>query len=203
MAFRSRRQFVSAVILTAVMAAGSVQAAWYNPVSWFKKTPKRPELLVVTGNFVKSRILAELIQTRKGVPVLLLPTGTETNLYALGPKKEAMEVNAGDYAGFVDFMRPKQVLFLGDESYTPPEWIKQIRDDHACWVANSSDWEQVAISAERMLKIKNLAIDYLYLLHQLDENGRPIEPTVVPSKPEFENFMQGGAKPATAPAKKK
>ena len=91
-------------------------------------------------------------------------------------------------------MRPKQILFLGDESYTPQEWVDKVKDDHPCWIADSSDWEQVAISAERMLKIKNLAIDYLYLIHQLDEKGRPIKPTVVPSKPEFQNFMNSGAK---------
>ena len=188
----SRKSCILAVLSAALLVAPATHAQWYNPSTWFKKKSKRPELLIVTGNYVKSRILAELIQTREKQPVLLLPTGTEKNLYALGPKKEAMEVNAADFAEFVEFLKPKQIIFLGDKNYCPQSWIDKVKDDHACWVADSSDWEQVAISAERMLKIKNLAIDYLYLLHQLDDKGRPIQPTVVPDKPEFEKFLGDG-----------
>ena len=47
--------------------------AGLNPFSWLKKKgPKRAETLVITGNYVKSRLLGELIQFKsEQTPVII------------------------------------------------------------------------------------------------------------------------------------
>ena len=151
----------------------TTSAAWWNPVSWFKKKgPQRAETLVITGNYVKSRLLAELIQFKSKQPILLLPTGNESDImFFLTPTEETLEVKKDDYLKFIHFLDPKRVLFLGNELYTPSSYIEQLTDHLPVWSVTNNDWEKIALSVEELLKIKHLEYDYLVLLHQLDDKG--------------------------------
>jgi hypothetical protein len=159
----------AAIVLgTLLTAAPAAQAEWYKPSTWFKKKDKRVDLLIVTGNYVNSRLLAELIQLENKQPVLVLPSGEDKIMYALGPNKDAIEIKPENYRSFVKFLRPKQVLFLGDNQYVPQKYIDAVKDDVAIWSITNADWEQTAISAGRMLKMKKLSFDYLVLVNQLE-----------------------------------
>ena len=149
-------------------------AAWWNPVSWFKKKgPKRAETLVITGNYVKSRILAELIQTKNKQPILLLPTGNESDtMFFITPIEDTLEVKKEDFLKFINFLDPERVLSLGNEAYTPAEYIEPLKDQIPVWSVTNNDWETIAFGVEELLKIKRLGYDYLVLLNQLDDKGR-------------------------------
>ena len=151
----------------------TTSAAWWNPASWFKKKgPQRAETLVITGNYVKSRLLAELIQFKNKQPVLLLPTGNENEtMFFLTPTAETLEVEKENYLKFINFLDPKRILFLGNELYTPSIYIEQVKDILPVWSVTNNDWEKIALSVEELLKIKHLEYDYLVLLHQLDDRG--------------------------------
>ena len=157
-----------------VFIAFPSNAAWWNPVSWFeKKGPKRAETLVVTGNYVKSRILAELIQVRSDQPILLLPgkDGSET-MFFIAPTDDTLEVKKEDYLRFINFLNPKRVLFLGNELYTPTEYVEPLKDRLPIWSVTNNDWKTIALSVEELLKIKHLGYDYLVLINQLDDKGQ-------------------------------
>ena len=149
-------------------------AGWWNPASGFqKKGPKRAETLVVAGNYVKARILAELIQHKSKQPVLLLPTGNESDtMFFLTPTDDTLQVKKDDYLRFINFLNPKRVLFIGNEKYTPPEYVEPLEDRLPVWSVTNNDWKTIAFSVEDLLKLKRLGYDYLVLLNQLDDQGR-------------------------------
>ena len=162
--------FAAAFLFTAVAPSASAGPfSFLNP-----KNSKRIKTLIVTGNFVKSRMLAELIQFRTKQPILLLPTGNEeSTMYFLGPDLQAYEIDRDAFKDFVAFLQPKKVLFLGDKNYSPSEYIEELEKVATTWVVNSSDWEQIAFSVEDVMSIRKLTFDYLVLLKQLEERDRP------------------------------
>jgi|GEM_PF-5994605 len=160
-----------------MMFAANAAANWRLP-KLGKKKPKRIEALVVTGNFVESRVLAELIQQRLEQPMLLLPTGSEDDrCYYVPPSGQSLEVDDGDFLEFVRFLRPKKVLFLGSERYAPQAFHdKLIGAEIPTWAINNEDWGQIAASTEDLLQVKNLHLDYLVLIEQVDADGRIVSP---------------------------
>lgn len=142
------------------------------------KKPKRIETLIVTGNYVASRVLAELIQKRIQQPILLLPTGSEDDrCYYIPPTAQSLEVEDRHFLDFVKFLRPKKVLYLGNEYYAPADYHdKLVAAEIPTWAINNEDWGQIAESAEDLLKIKHLHLDYLVLIKQVDEDGRIVSP---------------------------
>lgn len=169
-----KRMYCLSIVLVSLSFVNVGHAQWWNPKSWMKgKRAKRVEILIVTSNHIKSKLLADLIQYETGQPVLLLPTGNETeDMFFLLPTGESDEINKGDFVRFVDFLQPKNVLFLGDESYVPSEFIEEIKDVVGSWSVPGNNWELIAFSVGDMLKLKHLGLDYLVLLNQLDNRGR-------------------------------
>jgi hypothetical protein len=186
--FRTR---LVAVLVLLTVSAGTLHAEWYKPTTWFQKNPKRVEVLLVTGNFVKSRVLAELIQKHLKQPILLLPSGEEGDaLYFLLPNGETGAVAAEDYVKFVDFLNPKQVLFLGNKDYAPDNYLDDLGESVAVPViVRDDDWNKIAFSAGELLKIKKLYYNYLVIMNQIDEQGNLIP---VPVEQVFGGFITRG-----------
>lgn len=167
------------VTVSCVLALNA-HAEWWKPTTWFSTgKPRRIEFLVVTGNYVKSRVLAELIQRETKQPILLLPSGKEKeSLYYIMPNGESGAVELKHFVEFVNFLQPKQVLYLGNELYAPDEYLKQLENAHTVSVAiREDDWDQIAYSVGDLLKLKRLYYDYLVLMNQMDEFGNVIPPT--------------------------
>lgn len=186
------------------------QAKWFNPVSWFNANPdKKYETVIVTGNYVQSRVLAELVQHHTDHPVLLLPTGKETDrMFFLGPEGKAIEVKQENYVWLINYIRPKTVLFLGDTSYAPTEYIDRLKSSAATCVYNNSNWEQIAVSVGKLLNVKTLAKEYRQLLGQLDSQGKRRRPGDIDNiwlpdvKPKAAETPQTKPAPAEAAAEK-
>ncbi len=174
MTILSRRFYFTAMVLFSISMITTVEAQWWNPKSWFNsQRAKRVEVLIVTTNHIKSKLLADLIQYETNQPILLLPTGNEKDkMYFLLPTHESDEVSEKDFVRFIDFLQPKNVLFLGDENYAPSHYIDSIKDVVGAWLIPGSNWQVIARSAGDMLRLKNLELDYLVLINQLDANGQ-------------------------------
>ena len=162
------------ILLFANLAILPAEAGWLNPLSWFRKNKaKRVDSLIITGNYVKSRILAELIQRETKQPILLLPSGEEVNvMFFLTPTDETLEIKKQDYLKFIDFLQPKRALFLGNEAYSPSEYMEPLKDEIPVWSVTNNDWEKIVFSVGEFLKLKHLGFDYLVLTNQLDDDGR-------------------------------
>jgi hypothetical protein len=142
--------------------------------------------LVITSNYKKSRLLAELIQNATKQPILLLPAGDQKGIYFM-PKygKLAQEITEDQFGRFIDFVNPQKIVVLGDSSFVPRKYIDQIDKKMVVVQVNSKDWLANAKAVSTILDLHNLAYDYTRLYRQV-EGGKLYSPTEnksVESKP--------------------
>jgi len=193
------RRLALAVLVTLSAFAVTTQASWYNPVSWFAK--EKPYALIVTTNYLQSRLLAELIQHHTGQPVLLLPTGKEkSSIYVIGPDQKSFELKDSEYKSFVETLHPQTVVFLGNETYAPQEYVDQVKEGLTVTPIRNDDWVKIAKSAGDLLKIDGLGEEYQEYLDKFDYKGRVI------SGKDLDQVMQDWNKdqaPKKKPATKK
>ena len=169
-----------------------------------RSAKNRVDSLIITGNYAKSRLLAELVQYRTKQPVLLVSPTREggMKLYFLPSGLEAMELDGVKYEEFVDFLQPKRIVFLGDEDYLPASYVDALRDQHSTVIVNGKNWQKNADMTARLFRCRLLARDYVLYLRKLNEAsatrpagldaapapGMPAEPaafprSIVPAEP--------------------
>jgi hypothetical protein len=143
-------------------------ASWWN-----RKKPEKIETLIITSNYIKSRIVAELLMIEKNQPILLLSTdGEKDKIYCLFPhSRDGLVVKKVDFVKFVNYLHPKNVVFLGNEQYVPTEY-KDLLNDRTTWSVTGNDWNNIAVSVGSILRYKRLWEDYLVNINQLDEHGQ-------------------------------
>lgn len=161
---KKTRSLVTALVcgLAAALGGTEVRAGW-NPLSWFPSN--RVDTLMVAGNYLKPRLLAELAQQRNGQPILLIsPTrdGGE-ELYFLPAEKAAWQEAAKNFVAYVEYVKPKQVIFIGDSDYMPSEYIEQLRNRLPVVVIAGDDWNKNAETLANTMKLKGLPERFAYL----------------------------------------
>ena len=150
---------------------------------WDKLSGKeiRPHTIIVTSNYVKSRMLAELIQFKTGQPVLLLPTGEEKNLFALGAKGESRTLTKAQYLDWIDLVHPSAIVFIGGNSKVEADYYDALKKRYSCAKFEHEDMSKVAQSVESVMRLGGLAENYEKLLKKIDPEGRPV-PALDPTK---------------------
>ena len=147
-------------------------AAFANP--WSYHGPKRDIVsLVVTANYEKPRLLAELIQVESRQPFLLLPAGGDGNIYFCPPRHlgNPKFVGRQKLGQVIAFIAPKQIIVLGNERYVPNSYVAELRKVAPVFVVNAESWEQAAEMVAPMLNLSKLPRNYRKLSAQL-ESGR-------------------------------
>jgi hypothetical protein len=190
-------------VALALVSAAVFANSWDGPYKPNKGPDKEINTLVITGNYLKPRLMAELIQVEAKQPILLLPSQPGGMIFFLPSNDTAMEVDSANFAKFLKFANPKRIILIGDERYVPESYAKQINPNLTVWRVKNNDWKQVAADAEDLLRLNNLSRDFNRLSDQID-SGRlyqpgaelplgvpqptdqiltPIEPVVVPEEP--------------------
>ncbi len=182
----------SSLCLSLVFAANFASAAfmkdWLKP---FQGPGQNISLLIVTGNYSKSRLLAELIQSYNSQPILLIPyVGGNSNndIFFVPPKKDgaALRVPYTEMTNFINFANPKMVLVLGGPEYVPDIYFNRIQDNRTIVRLTGKEWAKTADSAGRLLNISNLGSDYRKLLSQLDSDTNYERAAAQPQLPVME-----------------
>jgi len=140
------------VFLAFVLAATGLMAqerSWLSRMNVFARLGERGrvETLLVTGNFGRSRMLAELAQERRKHPILLISpeAGGRDDLYFMPTRPEALALPESKFLEYIEFLKPKRVVVLGDESYVPARYLDQLRRSGLqTIVLNSKDWNRNA-----------------------------------------------------------
>jgi len=159
----------------AVLAAGLFlqgEATAGNPWTWFRSLfPKnRVDVLLVSGNYAKPRLLAELAQKSNHQPLLLIsPTANGEELYLLPAGNEATVTKNEKFVELVEFMQPRQVIFLGDSDYMPAQYIELIRNRFPVAQVIGDDWNKNAQNLAQLLHLRKLPKRYAELLLTLEE----------------------------------
>jgi len=176
------------LIFAANFASAAFMKDWMKP---FQGPGQNITLLVVTGNYSKARILAELIQSYNAQPILLIPyVGGNTNndIFFIPPKKSgsALRVPYTEMTNFINFANPKMVLVLGGSEFVPDIYFNRIQDNRTIVRLTGKDWVKTADSAGKLLNLSNLGSDYRKLLAQLNSDTNYERAIVQPQQPVVE-----------------
>jgi len=154
----------SLVLVAVASACVTVDAGWFG----FGK--RRVDTLVITGNFAKSRLLAELFQHQTKQPIVLISPeeAGKDQLYFMPVVPQAMTFDAAKYVEFVDFLHPARIIFLGDASFVPPAYIDQVRGRYPTVVLGSREWLDNAKALGVIIKDRSLAKRYGSYFEKLD-----------------------------------
>ena len=172
------------VVFSANFAGANFMQSWLKP---FKGPGQNISVLMVTGNYSKSRILAELVQKNNGQPMLLVPfasANSSQDIFFVPPQKsgKALRVPYTEMTNFINFVNPKMVLVIGGPNYVPDAYYKMISDNRPIVRVNGADWYKVADVIGSMLNLSNVPGDYKKLLEQLQSDTN--YQRAAPQKPE-------------------
>ncbi|MBT3380387.1 MAG: hypothetical protein HN742_02615 [Lentisphaerae bacterium] len=176
------------VLVVGLALCGQAQAGFFDRMTFFRNwsAKNRVDTLLITGNYAKSRLLGELVQHKTKQPIILISpsTGGATELFFLPSGPEAMAIEAGKYVEFVDFLKPKRVLFVGGDNYTPTAFVDQLRDRYPTVLVTSNDWQKNAEALATLTKDRRLPKKYMDYLIQLGEfDGQPPVGVDLPTAP--------------------
>ena len=144
------------VALLVMSFAFNVNAMTWNP---FKREGRvKPHTVILTGNYIESRLLAELAQFYTRQPVVLVSKGegSETEAFYMPNMKEASKITAEEFVDLVNHIAPKRVIVLGNSDYVPASFIEQIRDKYPLIQIDGTDWSKNAGTLALIIEEKGL-----------------------------------------------
>ena len=146
-----------------------------NP--WSYHGPKRDIVnLIVTVNYEKPRLIADLIQIENRQPYLLLPVNDNGNIYFCPhDRKNPKFVSKKNLAQILAIISPKQIIVLGNERYVSNEYVKEFRKVAPVVVINAENWQLAADTIAPMLNLSRLPGSFRKLNAEL-ESGRLFVP---------------------------
>ncbi|OGV69161.1 MAG: hypothetical protein A3K19_15440 [Lentisphaerae bacterium RIFOXYB12_FULL_65_16] len=167
------------VMAVAVGLSLQVEAGVLSKIPFFRRwaAENRVESLIVTGNYAKSRLLAEIVQHYTRQPILLISPAASGgyDLFFLPHGSEAVAVTDVKYEEFLDFLNPSRLVLVGDSQYLPMTFLDRARGRHTMVTVNGSDWHNNANAMAGVFKNAQIAETYGDCLNQLDRAtaGRP------------------------------
>ncbi len=153
-----------AIVFSMIAVANAGFWDWSRP---YQGPSKDVGTLVVTGNYLKARVLADLIQYHTSQPILLI-TSEGGKLFFMPATGPSLEVKDEDFTNFVKFTNPKQILILGDSSFVPESYSKRIDPKQTSIRVDNKDWYQIAVTVGKILDKTYLASDFKKLNDEID-----------------------------------
>ncbi|MCP3965786.1 MAG: hypothetical protein GY750_18520 [Lentisphaerae bacterium] len=170
-----KRTFIFVVLTGAAITSFAERWDWATPY----RGPKQDIInLVITSNYKKPLLMAQLIQYETRQPYILLPVRKDSGIYfcPVNNKKPALEVKKENLARFIKFLNPKRIIVLGDETYVPEKFLKGIDKNIPTVTISGDDWDRAAVTLTNLLGITNLKYDFARLSKKL-ENGTLYRPS--------------------------
>ncbi|WP_176013595.1 hypothetical protein [Victivallis sp. Marseille-Q1083] len=159
------------VLLVLGICSTGLMAGFWDWTTPYQGPSKDVTTLVITGNYVNPRLLADVIQAHTRQPYLLLPLENDEYFYWCPRGKDAVQkIHIADFSKFVKFLNPRQIIILGDDHYVPRRFRAAI-DPAIPVMIMTGDWENIAASLERSQNINNLASDYSKLRRELKQRN--------------------------------
>ncbi|MCK5845323.1 MAG: hypothetical protein KAG97_11490, partial [Victivallales bacterium] len=116
--------------------------------------------LIVIGNYIKPRLMADLIQIETKQPILLLPTSTSGKIYFIPAKDETLQVPYEDLQSFIKYLSPGKIIVLGGKQFVLDKFIKRIDPAQTVIKVENEKWEKVAAMVSNILNLTFLERRY-------------------------------------------
>jgi hypothetical protein len=190
-------------LMMVVLASGNLLCAseFWNPLTWFQ--PNRADVLIVTGNYARSRLLAELVQRKTGQTILLVsPIVGGEELFTMPASSEAYVAEKKYFVDVVAALGPKKILFLGDSDYLPAEYIEKVRNQFPIVVIAGDDWQKNAEAVATLFRLRSVPGRYQELTTAVDAalGTRPgLTPVATPAVPVEAPAPVAGTEPELVP----
>lgn len=169
---RNRRVFCI-LALTLAVCLGADAAGLLGKVPFLRRfsSKNRVDVLIVVGNYLEPRLLAELVQDKTKQPLLVVSPEADgsTKLFFMPWDPPAHELPGSKYVEFVTVLNPKQVVFVGDEAYMPSEYVEQLRGRFPIVTVASGDWHKDAKAMAEMFDCKKVPQVYAESLLKIME----------------------------------
>ena len=157
-------------------------AGFWETIKFWETT--KVETLIITGNYTKSRLLAEIIQNEEKAPILLFsPKGKKAEFFYLPYGKDAHGKKLGRLNEILEFIDPKSALVVGDSSYVGKDIIKALNKTTIPTTHLSSEnWVVNAQAASRIFDANIIVKDYIRLSEKLTKTTSDTEYIIEPSE---------------------
>ena len=143
---------------------------------WFARNVRRPETLLVVGNYISPYMLAETYQGLTKQPYLRVMN--DGRLFMVMPKF-ARGIAQRELAGVIDSFNFKRIVILGDERYVSIDFEKQLRKANikATPVVRiyGENWLRVAEELDDLLNVGHLASNFRDNLHEASIRTAPAQ----------------------------
>lgn len=160
--FKTVTGFRCAVLLLTV--AIMVTPCPANPLSALRNLFARPhgaDSLIVTGNYLRPRLLAELIQWKTKDPILLVSgNGSQRVFYVSVSRESPLEIDANSYVEFIELLNPRRVVVLGNSEVVPNRTADILQDRFPTVMVTGSNWGVNAAAAANLFNYKRLNEHY-------------------------------------------
>jgi|GEM_PF-673533 hypothetical protein len=156
--------------ITMFVSASSF-ADFQDVLNWFKGPRQNIRSIVITSNYIKPRLLADLIQAESRQPYVLLPAeGQKDDIYfcPVNKKQPAFLLNDRNVVRFINFANPERVYVLGGTDYVPRRYLDQLDPRIQIIMIPVKDWDATASSLSSMMDLPNLSGDFNKLNRQVE-----------------------------------
>lgn len=163
---RTSAKQASLIVAAIFMLAGSVHAGIMDYFPTFGDDS--PQVLIVTGNYAKPRLLAELVQMKKKHPILLIsPEQNGDQIFFMPEYPDARLIPSEKLIDFLAVLSPRQIVILGDQNYVPANYVKTMRNRYPLVQIAGDDWIKNAKSLADTVDYSKLVDVYRNYLGQL------------------------------------
>lgn len=156
------KRTVAALLMATAMAL-PCQANPFSSIRNFFSKEHGAETLIVTGNYVRPRLLSELIQRKTKDPILLVSGNGKDRVFYLSVDRDApLEIKSGSYVEFIQLLNPRRLVVLGNSDVVPRRVTDLLNDRFPTMTINGTNWGVNAEAAANLFKYKKLPNYYSY-----------------------------------------
>ncbi len=157
-----KKHFMQVCVVVTLLFCASLETKGLtlNP---FKRSGRvKASSLIVVGNYVEPRLLAEIAQYYSKQPILVISPDADGSyqLFFMPTISKATTDNADQFLEIVKHVNPKRIIVLGNEKYVPATFIDQARANYSVITLDSDDWSKNAVALEEILKVGKLKANF-------------------------------------------
>lgn len=136
---------------TASFAPAAAAGAW-DTAHMFDTPEKSVDTLVMTANYVRPRMIADLAQGETRSPYILLPASGDSKIFLCMAKGPAVEIRPSDLSKLISYLNPQRVVVLGDLRFVPDSYRAAIEPRFAVVKVESDNWYTNAVAVANLLE---------------------------------------------------
>ena len=133
----------------------------------------RAHTLMITGNYMNSRLLCDLAQYKTKQPILLfsLDADQSQQIFFMPASSKVQQIEEDEFIDIVSFINPKRIVIVGGNEYVPQKFIDQIRSKFPVMIYNSQDWSLNARMLGELLNQPGLLKEFNDSKERLAKSG--------------------------------